>query len=166
MTDHTVKGATFSPCRTWRYSLWRIWENSTNLCAFIGLNPSTADEHYDDPTIRRCVNFAKAWGHSGLVMLNIFAFRATDPRDMYAAPDPIGPDNNETLIEQCNHCTMVVVAWGTHGHWKDRGFEVKNILQNHVTLWCLGLTKAGYPVHPLYQPKDAKPIIYMSRVHP
>ena len=86
------KGARFSESRTHRYALWRIWEKGAPMVMFVGLNPSTADETQDDPTIRRCIDFAKRWGYGGLYMLNIFAFRATNPKDMKAAADPVGPD--------------------------------------------------------------------------
>ena len=86
--------AEFSPDRVYRYSLWRFWSKNGGYAAFISLNPSTADEHEDDPTIRRCIRYAKDWGYSGLIMLNLFAYRSTNPKRLYTIDDPIGPDNN------------------------------------------------------------------------
>ena len=87
-------GATFSPCRTWRYSLWRIWQPGKPYVVFIGLNPSTATEVEDDPTIRRCIRYAQDWDYGGLYMLNVFALRSTDPKALYRHSDPKGPDNS------------------------------------------------------------------------
>ena len=153
-----VMGAQFSPCRTWRYALWRKWNPSGhNLCAFIGLNPSTADEFTDDPTIRRCIGYAKGWGYDGLYMLNVFAFRATEPKDMKAAKDPVGPYNDRALALTCGNVNLVVAAWGVHGSYCGRCYEVERSLKAH-NLRCLGITKGGLPKHPLYLKKDLQPI--------
>lgn len=168
-------GATFSPCRTYRYCLWRRWqpnltrngffgegseeyESPSRLAAFIGLNPSTADETQDDPTIRRCIGFAKSWGCNGLVMLNIFAFRATDPKEMKKSPDPVGPENDTCLRRVCSIIPTVVACWGTHGAFMSRGPLVR---ANFAGWWSggkrlqhLGLTKHGHPKHPLYLKAD------------
>ena len=95
--------AVFSPCRTYRYALSRVWAADKPYALFIGLNPSTADETLDDPTIRRCIDFAKRWGYGGLVMANLFAYRATNPSEMKAATDPVGVANDEWLIG----CTLL-----------------------------------------------------------
>lgn len=124
---------------------------------FVGLNPSTADETLDDPTIRRCVGFAKDWGYSGLCMTNLFAFRATDPAKMLAAPDPVGPDNDKVLQELAQNAGVVVAAWGTHGAHLKRDAHVRSLLPR---LHCLWLTKAGFPGHPLYLPKNLTPQPY------
>jgi hypothetical protein len=149
--------AEFSPCRTWRYLLGRQWDESLPTIVFVGLNPSTADETQDDPTIRRCIAFAKSWGYGTLLMVNLFAFRATDPREMMAASDPVGPDNDRYL-RNCNDMgTLVVAAWGATGGFKNRDREVVQLLER---LGCLGTTKAGYPRHPLYLRADLKPRPY------
>jgi hypothetical protein len=141
------KGAEFSDDRVYRYTLWREWGNKT--VAFIGLNPSTADENIDDPTIRRCINFAKSWGFGRMVMLNLFAFRATDPRDMKACQEPIGPENDKTLEGVSYSSDLVVCAWGVHGAHIDRGDEVTGmLLRRGIELHCLGRTTKGYPKHP------------------
>ncbi len=144
----------FSPCRTYRYLLTRSWgelfQVPRRLVMFIGLNPSTADEEQDDPTIRRCIGFAKDWGFAGLVMGNLFAFRATDPRDMLAAEDPVGPENDQHLLEASLVVSLVVAAWGVRGAHRGRGDEVAGLIPD---LSALGLTKDGHPRHPLYLPR-------------
>jgi hypothetical protein len=114
--------------------------------------PSTADETADDPTIRRCIGFAKRWGYGGLVMLNLFAFRATDPRDMRAAADPIGPDNDWHLTH--SPAALIVAAWGAGGTFMDRDRAVRAILGDR--LMALGHTNHGQPRHPLYVRGDTE----------
>lgn len=153
-----TKGATFSPCRTWRYELWRRWgREPERYCAFIGLNPSTADETNDDPTIRRCIGFAKRWGFSGLYMLNLFAFRSTDPTGLKTANDPVGPENNLHLMRICDSAELVIAAWGVHGTYLDRHKKVLSLLG---PLHCLGTTKDGHPKHPLYLAGDTEPVLF------
>lgn len=150
--------ATFSPCRRYRYQLWRRW-GSAKTCAFIGLNPSTADELIDDPTIRRCINYAKGWGYGSLCMLNLFAFRATDPRDMKAEPEPIGPANDSHIAQVAASAGIVIAAWGTHGQHLERSQAVLRLLaENNIPLHCLKLTQDGHPNHPLYLGADLTPI--------
>jgi hypothetical protein len=147
--------ATFSPCRRWRYTLRRVWGAPGGpLCMFIGLNPSTADETQDDPTVRRCIRYAQSWGHSGLIMTNIFAWRDTDPAGMKAADDPIGPDNDEALCAAASAADVVVAAWGVHGAHLGRGDAVRRLLPR---LHHLGLNQDGSPKHPLYLPKNLNP---------
>ena len=152
----------FSKYRTYRYTLWREWVGGEGYAMFIGLNPSTADEKSDDPTIRRCVAFAKAWGYTALCMTNIFSFRATDPRDMMIQADPVGPDNNKYLLEMSKEAGVIVAAWGTNGTHKGRGAEVISMIER--PLHCLGLTKQGYPAHPLYLRKTLAPILLGSGI--
>ena len=152
-----VKGAVLSPCRRYRYVLTREWAAATGYAMFIGLNPSTADETQDDPTIRRCVAFAKAWGYSGLCMANLFAFRATDPKDMKATADPVGPDNDLWLKQSAAGAGIVVAAWGANGAYKGRDAEVLAMID---PLHCLKLTKDGCPGHPLYLPAASTPTPY------
>lgn len=122
---------------------------------FICLNPSTADENTDDPTVRRCISYAKACGYGAFCMTNIFAFRATDPNDMLAANDPIGPENDRYLRAVAAGAGIVVAAWGTIGTHLGRAAAVKAILPD---LHVLRLTKDGHPGHPLYLPKHLKPV--------
>lgn len=150
-----ANGAIFSACRTFRYSLWRIWDDQRGYALFIGLNPSTADEKQDDPTIRRCIGFAKKWGCGGVYMVNLFAFRATNPKDMRLAEDPIGPDNNKYLSDHIKHNGPNVACWGTGGSFRDRGEKVIALL-GKGNLACFGLTAGGHPKHPLYLPKTTE----------
>lgn len=145
----------FSPCRTYRYALWREWIGGQGYAMFVGLNPSTADETTDDPTIRRCIAFAKAWGYAGLCMTNLFAFRATDPVDMKAAADPVGPENDKHLLDLAAGAGVIVAAWGANGTHQGRAAEVRKLLP---ALHCLSLTKDGHPGHPLYLRKTLTPI--------
>lgn len=157
------KNARFSPCRRYRYSLWRNWHglltNANGYAMFVGLNPSTADETNDDPTIRRCIAFAQAWGYEGLCMTNLFAFRATAPTEMMRANDPVGPDNDRTLRELAAAAGVVIAAWGVHGTYGNRHTVVRTMLPR---LHYLRLTKDGHPGHPLYLPKDLKPVEWLT----
>ena len=149
--------AEFSECRHYRYSLRIVWESSLPLASFIGLNPSTADEWQDDPTVRRCRNFAEAWNCGGLLMLNIFAFRATDPADMKKFEEPVGPRNTASyLIEQLASCGGPhIAAWGKHAAHRERG---EHIRLNVPHLDCLASNLDGSPKHPLYLKGNLKPI--------
>jgi hypothetical protein len=151
-------GATFSPCRKYRYKLWRIWDDSLPMVAFIGLNPSTADETKNDPTITRCINYAKKWGYGGMYMMNIFAFRATDPNVMKAEKRPIGPENDYHLYDIAKSVESVVCSWGNHGSHADRSEFVTSRLFDDMKLHCLGTNKSGEPKHPLYLKADLEPI--------
>ncbi|WP_142805393.1 DUF1643 domain-containing protein [Tepidiphilus sp. J10] len=141
-------GAEFSPCKTYRYALWRRWSDAPPVL-FVMLNPSTANESQDDPTIRRCISFAKQWGHGGIIVGNLFAFRSPYPTDLQTATDPIGPENNHWLERLAKQSTAVVGAWGNHGTLMNRGQEVAALFPSML---CLGLTKLGQPRHPLYVP--------------
>ena len=146
----------FSECRQYRYTLWRDWSDnertSRDFVMFIGHNPSTADEVKDDPTIRRCVLFAKAWGYSAMVMTNLFAFRATSPDAMKEQKEPVGRENNYWLKHTAQHAGLIVAAWGALGAHLGRGDEVEAMLCGRQ-LSCLGKTRAGHPSHPLYLKK-------------
>jgi hypothetical protein len=152
-------GALLSPCRTYRYDLWRTWIGGAGYAMFVGLNPSTADETEDDPTIRRCIVFAKDWGYAGLCMTNLFAYRATNPADMMCASDPVGPRNDEILHERAAGAGVVVAAWGVHGTFGGRHNAVRRMLPK---LHYLRLTKDGHPGHPLYLPKTLAPVSWGS----
>ena len=154
LTEHeAVSGAEFSRCRKYRYALWRRWAHSGegDQVMFIGLNPSTADETEDDPTIRRCIRFAKDWGYSGLIMMNAYAYRATNPKDMKKALDAIGPSNNESLRVRSTQVDKVVAAWGAHCT-EIREQQVCRAIGKPI--YCLGKTKHGRPKHPLYLRAD------------
>jgi hypothetical protein len=146
-------GATYSPCRKYRYELWRTWDASSPAVMFIGLNPSTANETHDDPTIRRCIGFAQRFEYGGLIVCNLFAYCATDTKDMLAAEDPVGRDNDDYLIANAKEAGIVIAAWGNNGRYLNRSESVVALIPN---LYCLKLNASGEPAHPLYLPKDAQ----------
>lgn len=152
-----LSGARFSPCRTWRYSLWRRWDPARPMVMFIGLNPSTADESIDDPTIRRCKRFAMDFGYGGMYMLNAYAYRATEPKDMKRAADPVGPGNYQALREFSKLSSLVIAAWGVHCSIP-QAVAVLSAVNRKV--YCLGKTKDNCPKHPLYLKADTKPELF------
>jgi hypothetical protein len=147
----------FSACREYRYALWRVWDDSKPYVMFIGLNPSTADETQDDPTIRRCIGYSKGWGFGGLCMVNLFAFRATEPANMMSANSPIGSKNDVWIQQFANDAGLIVAAWGNDGTFMGRS---KLVLDMIPDLMCLKINKTGEPAHPLYQPGSAQPKKY------
>lgn len=156
LPEFTDKGAAFSDDRRYRYSLWRWWGGGNGQkCCFIMLNPSTADENVLDPTVTRCVGFARDWGFSGLVIANIFAFRATNPKELYRTIAPVGPENDGAILAAALQSGCVVCAWGTHGEHMHRAATVKNLLAAYEPV-CLGVTKDGHPKHPLYLRRDTQ----------
>ncbi len=155
------RNAALSACRKYRYSLWRVWDSSRPYAMIIGLNPSTADETEDDPTIRRCIQYARDWGYGGLCMANLFAYRATAPEVMFAAEDPIGPDNDKWLRELAAQAGVVVGAWGNSGTFRNRSLDIRRMFPS---LKCLKLNASGEPAHPLYLPKSAVPIEMTSDI--
>lgn len=172
MTDATPSlcegSAYFSPCRRWRYSLRREIVDPEIGCldederggtvTFVGLNPSTADETADDPTIRRCIGFARRWGFDRLKMVNLYAFRSTDPRGLWLADDPVGPENDHVLSLVFGGSDRIVAAWGAHAR-PDRLAQFAEIFGGW-RFHALGLTKDGAPRHPLYLRGDVMPFVY------
>lgn len=155
-------GAVFSPCRRYRYRLWRHWRERTNTCVFLMLNPSTADEVTNDPTVARCQKWAYQWGCSGLEVVNIFAFRSTDPEAMKRESDPVGPSNDHHILEACTGAALVICAWGNHGTHNGRAHDVRALLRGAgITPQCFVVTKEGEPGHPLYLPGGSKPVPYI-----
>ncbi len=148
-------GANFSRCRRYRYTLWRRWDLERPLVMIIGLNPSTADARHDDPTIRRCIGFARDWDYGGLVVTNLFAFRATYPADLKAAADPVGPRNDVWIRRMAGQVETIVAAWGNDGIWLDRSVRMRRMLAGR--LHCLRLNACGEPAHPLYLPAGLAP---------
>lgn len=153
--------AVFSKCGRYRYALRRIWTVDLPAVMFIGLNPSTATAATDDPTLRRCIRFAQAWGFGSLVMTNLFAMRSTDPAALSRAVDPIGPRNNWWLAFHRGRADAVVAAWGAHGTLHSRGEEV---IRRFRDLHCLGLTRNGQPRHPLYLPGDLELVRFNPKI--
>ena len=152
--------ALFSEDRIYRYVLMREWDAGQPYVLFIGLNPSTADEQKDDPTIRRCIKFAINWGFGGLRMMNLFAYRSTDPKVLLKVENPVGWDNDVFLKEYAHSAGRISAAWGTQGKLLNRDKEVMGMLGNRK-IYCLGKTKHGYPRHPLYVPYSSE-VVFMN----
>ncbi len=153
------QGATFSPDRAYRYGLWRVWDEARPRVGFVMLNPSTADETKLDPTLRRVLGFAQAWGFGGFEVANIFALRSTDPKALYGAEDPVGPENDAQLDAFAARCAKVVAGWGVHGRLLWRGDAVQRRFANAGRpLHVLKLSQGGHPMHPLYLPGALTPV--------
>lgn len=146
------RSAVLSVCERYRYVLRRMWDADLPLLPYIMLNPSTADAAVDDATIRVCIGRAIRMRYGGILVLNLFAFRATDPRALKAVSDPVGPNNDGYLsgVLLGMKPKQVIAAWGDHGALLDRDKTVLALCRAHgVPLYCLGTTKAGNPRHPL-----------------
>lgn len=153
------KGAHFSPDRKYRYTLWRIWEPTFPRLNWLMLNPSTADENVEDPTIAKCIRFAKLWKYGSVHITNIFSYRATDPEDMKKVDDPVGPNNDWYVWSNANQADLVICAWGNHGVHMGRSEHVRAMLKD-VKTHCLKINQTGEPQHPLYLPFKQLPIPY------
>lgn len=161
MSEHEVGQAYFDDERVYRYALSRVWDVKKPMLLFVGLNPSTADENTLDPTLRKCIKFAKREGCGGLWVANLFAFRATNPKDMLAAVDPVGPDNDIWLLDIARWCPIILVGWGAHGVHLGRDMQVRKLLQGH-TLAALAVNANMTPKHPLYCRDDTPLITYQN----
>jgi hypothetical protein len=151
--------AEYSDCERYRYTLTRVWDPKGARAMFVMLNPSTATEVQNDPTVERCERRARALGFGAFRVLNIFAWRATDPRDMRAAADPVGPDNDRAIVGSVPWADRIVCAWGTHGAHLGRGPQVERLLRAAgAELHHLGLSKEGHPKHPLYIGYAVQPV--------
>jgi len=150
-------GAQFSPCRRWRYLLWRRWDAAKPVANFLMLNPSTADELKLDPSCTRARLYAERWGYGSVVITNIFAWRATDPQDMKAARDPVGRGNDRAIMRAAREARLVVCAWGNHGAHLDRSEKVRKLLRG-IPLHVLRMNSSGEPAHPLYLPASLEPV--------
>lgn len=161
--------ASFSACELYRYSLHRRWDAETaslhpgdgvsvpkggRVC-FCLLNPSTADAKVLDPTLKRCVTFARRWGASHMEVVNAFALRSTNPKGLKQVEDPNGKGNDRAIIRAAKRADLVVVGWGTHAALQDRHDAVLNLLQGVCTPHCFAVTKGGFPKHPLYLRGDS-----------
>ncbi|MCU1279184.1 MAG: hypothetical protein JWM53_2730 [bacterium] len=187
------RSAVLSECQTFRYRLTRnlaidgkrcmramtdgrctsprcqCGPASAGIALFIMLNPSTADALKDDPTVRRCIGYARAWGCGELFVENLFAFRSTDPRYLTAVRDPVGPQNNDYIIGAACRAHesggVVVAAWGVHGGHLDQDRKVMSLLTETlgIKVQCLGTTVEGFPRHPLYLTRDTALELYAGR---
>lgn len=160
--NETGNRCVFSPDRVFRYTLlhtWRMADEVPHYACWIALNPSTADENQLDPTLRRIRGYSRDWGYNGFMMLNAFAFRATDPRGMESAVDPVGPENDRYLLSETAKADHVVCAWGTHAAFGNRQAALLKLLAGRP-LCYLRLTASGFPSHPLYLPAALKPVAW------
>lgn len=167
--------AVISQCGRYRYVLRRSLTNILDVdpnateavykpMLFIMLNPSTADAENDDPTIRRCISFAKREGASHLSVVNLFAYRATDPAELKRAADPIGPENDRYINEEVGKSWMTVAAWGAHPLARERAEAVMRQIHGYEGYaWCLGQTKSGAPKHPLYIADKQPFVVWKAR---
>jgi hypothetical protein len=145
--------AVFDESRTYRYLLTRTWDFSCPPVTWVMLNPSTASALADDPTIRRCVAFARAWHAGGINVVNLFAYRATKPAALRQAADPVGAPNDKFIVQACQPPATVVAAWGAHAFASGRAEAVTRMLTAaNIRLLCLGTAQGGQPRHPLYVP--------------
>lgn len=147
------KAAIISKCGAYRYVLLRGWDLSKPTVVFVCLNPSTADAQNDDPTLRRCIGFARDWNFGQVAIVNLFAYRATNPKALLEVDDPVGPDNDYWLDKMAEGKKLFVAAWGNKGMLLNRDMFVEPLLPN---MQCLGITKTGQPRHPLYIRADTK----------
>jgi len=153
--QHTIGDSTsvavYSDCERYRFLLGRHWRTETAPLVCILLNPSTATEMRNDPTVERCERRARMMGFGGVQVVNLFAWRSTDPRGLRAASDPVGPGNDAVLLDAALRAGMVLCGWGLHGAMLGRAAQVRALLHGAgLPLWHLGLTRAGAPRHPLY----------------
>jgi len=156
--------ADFSSCMKYRWSLKRDLRNinsGNKTMNFIMLNPSTANEEFNDPTVARCENRTIDMGYSYMIVTNIFAYRATDPDDMKAQSDPVGELNDKTISDSASESDYIICAWGNHGNFMNRGAGVKKILDDiNKPLYYLKMNGSGQPSHPLYLRKDIEPALW------
>ena len=153
------RAATFDETGTYRYRLDRRWKvERGKRITFVMLNPSTADAFKEDPTITRCIGFAKRLNFPAMTVVNLFALRATDPKELRRHKAPVGPDNDRYIGEACLESMMVICAWGAYPHLRGRDLSAwAAITEWQSILYCLGVTKSGAPRHPLYLKKEQDP---------
>ena len=155
--------AVYSDCMCYRYSLTRMWDTTQDKALFIMLNPSTATEVQNDPTVARCERRARTLGFGAFRVTNIFAWRDTDPKAMRRAVAPIGPDNDAVLMDGVRWADRIICGWGTHGAHLGRGPQVADMLRvTGRALHHLGLSQAGHPKHPLYIAYAQQPIAWAA----
>ena len=159
-------GAIFDSSQAYRYALWRTWNHApktawepTSRVGFVMLNPNQADAESDDPTIRRCIGFAKRWEFGGLEVVNLFAYRAKTPQLLRQATEPIGEENDRYLLTLPHRVDLIIFAWGNWGGLWQRDREVLTFFQTQKA-YSLGITKLGHPRHPLYLRRDSDRVLW------
>jgi hypothetical protein len=163
-----VSTAVFNTIRTHRYLLTRRW-GPGRTAVFIMLNPSKADALVSDPTVTRCLGFARRESCDALAVVNLFGLRATNPRELFRHPDPVGERNDEFIVRHCaewqaadREPPLIVAAWGAHPMAAARAEVVLGMLAGRVSICCLGVTKDAHPRHPLYVPASAELMAFRS----
>lgn len=147
--QYLEKSAILSECGLYRYQLDRLWSHQGfGMITWVMLNPSTADGESDDATLRRIYDYSYQWGYGALRVVNLFAYRATKPKELFAVPDPIGPKNDSFILNAAHASQAIVAAWGSHGTLAGRAKAVEQLLFS-IRLQCLGMTANGQPKHPL-----------------
>lgn len=162
MTEQMHKAAIISPCGQYRYTLSRIWDPTLPILAWCLLNPSTADAMVDDATVRRCIGFARLWGYGGIFIVNMFAFRSRYPKQLRIVDDPVGPENDNYILDTVARFDTVV-GWGGNGDsYPDRVRSVTELLEQCYNRrpMCLGTTRTGQPKHPLFIPYSASRVAW------
>lgn len=152
MPNHYLENdAVISECGRYRYLLRRTWDHAKPRALFIMLNPSTADARQDDATIRSCVRLVSGLGYGSMEVVNVFAYRATDPAELAKQPDAVGPHNLETIEAAIGRCDVAICAWGAYPPARQYAIEPLNAIRSRrPAIYCFGKTKAGAPKHPLY----------------
>jgi len=157
-------GAIFDRTGNYRYSLWREWNQELPRAVFLMLNPSQADATFNDPTIRTCIGFATDLGFGSLEVVNLFAYRSTDPIELRRTHNPVGRQNDAYIVKACGRADVIILAWGNHGSIRRRADAVRRLLsRSHRPdeLFCFGITRQGHPRHPLYV-KRTTPLLQLS----
>lgn len=159
--------AVYSDCERYRYVLTRVWDEAAPRLTYVMLNPSTATEVQNDPTIERCERRARALGYGGIKITNIFAWRDTDPKKLKQAKEPVGPENDALVAEAAAWADLTLCGWGAHGDHRGRGAEIAAVLRaTGRPLATLGTSKAGHPRHPLYISYQTQPTPWDGVIRP
>ncbi|WP_248928653.1 DUF1643 domain-containing protein [Paenibacillus hamazuiensis] len=145
----------------YRYRLAREWEEGKPRIVWVMLNPSTADHLTDDNTISKCITYSKRWGFGSLEVVNLFAYRSTDPKNLHLCDNPVGDDNDSYILESIRDTPMVIAAWGEHGRIRNRGKQVLELIRSAgVKVYALKKLKNGEPGHPLYLSNNVQPVLF------
>lgn len=153
-------GAVFDRSQKYRYLLWRNLSQGNGRILLVMLNPNTADESHNDPTIRRCIGFANSWGYNQVEVVNLFAWKAKEPVMLKSVKKPIGTHNDDIISQRAKHADLRMVAWGNHGKLLERDEAVLKLLAEYGPVYCLGTTNSGAPKHPLYIKSDTRPLAF------
>jgi hypothetical protein len=162
----TYSVARYSDCERYRYYLKRTWDFTLPVVNYLMLNPSTATEKQNDPTLARCESRARNWSYGSMVITNLFAYRATDPKDMKRQADPVGPENMNQIREAANEADLIICGWGQHGrHLSQDAWAIKQLgmIDLPAKVHALRITN-GVPWHPLYLSYELKPIPFPEAV--